>query len=307
MKKSLLGLFLLLSVGAHAAPWQPAVGYRQVPIWPGKPPDSIKVGAETGEVSKDLIGGKPIFGTTNVSIPTMTVYPAKGKNTGVSMVVFPGGGFQMLAMDLEGTEICEWLNSRGITAILLKYRVPHSGEYWEKKLGRHVTPPVFTGLQDAQRTLSLMREHAAEYHIHPHKIGVIGFSAGGYLVAATSTSFDHRAYRPLDKADRQSCRPDFAVAIYPGHLWTGDKMGFNPKVHVSKNTSPTFLLQAENDYVDNVNQALVYYIALKDVKASVEMHLYEKGGHAFGLRPTSDPITRWPSLVETWLHTIKML
>jgi acetyl esterase/lipase len=298
---------LALSGPLAAAPWQPAAGHRQIPIWPGKPPNSLAVGAETVETSKNLIGGKTIVAVKNVSRPTMTVYSPKGKNTGVAVLVFPGGGYQILAMDLEGTEICDWLTSKGITAVLLKYRVPNSGPHWDDRLKRHVVPHTLTALQDAQRTMGLVRLHAAEWHIDPHKVGVLGFSAGGHLVAATSNSFKHRAYPVLDAADRQSCRPDFAVALYPGHLWTGDKMGFNPAIHVTKNTSPTFLLQAENDYVDNVNQALVYYIALKDARVPVEMHLYAEGGHAFGLRPSPHPITRWPRLVETWLHTIGML
>jgi acetyl esterase/lipase len=160
-------------------------------------------------------------------------------------------------------------------------------------------------LQDAQRTVGLVRFHAAEYHIDPHKIGVLGFSAGGHLSAAISTHFDKRLYPPVDAADKESCRPDFAVALYPGHLWIDDKkFELNPDVPVTRRTPPTFLLQAENDPVDNINHSLVYYIALKNAGVPVEMHLYAQGGHAFGLRPTRFPITRWPRLVETWLRTI---
>jgi acetyl esterase/lipase len=160
-------------------------------------------------------------------------------------------------------------------------------------------------LQDAQRTVGLVRFHAAEYHIDPHKIGVLGFSAGGHLSAAISTHFDKRLYPPVDAADKESCRPDFAVALYPGHLWIDDKkFELNPDVPVTRRTPPTFLLQAENDPVDNINHSLVYYMALKNAGVPVEMHLYAQGGHAFGLRPTRFPITRWPRLVETWLRTI---
>ena len=162
-------------------------------------------------------------------------------------------------------------------------------------------------MQDAQRTLGLVRFHAAEWHIDPHKIGVIGFSAGGHMVAAMSTHFDKRLYPAVDAADKESCRPDFAIALYPGHLWYDDKdFELNPNVPVTSNTPPTFLLQAENDPVDNVNHSLVYYIALKNAGVPVEMHLYAEGGHAFGLRRTELPITRWPQLVETWLQTIGM-
>lgn len=170
---------------------------------------------------------------------------------------------------------------------------------------------VFPGggywVQDAQRTLGLVRQHAAQWQIDPHKIGVLGFSAGGHLVAAISTHFERRLYPAVDAADAQSCRPDFAVALYPGHLWIDDdKFELNPDVPVSKHTPPTFLLQAQDDHVDGINQALVYYIALKDAGVPAEMHLYPDGGHAFGLRPTKFAITRWPALVDTWLHTIGM-
>jgi acetyl esterase/lipase len=239
----------------------------------------------------------------------MTVYEPKGNSTGAAVVVFPGGGYKILAIDLEGTEVCDWLASRGLTCVLLKYRVPDSGPHWEEKCKCHVTPRAPLALEDAQRTLGLVRFHAKEWHIDPHEIGVLGFSAGGHLVAAVSTHFYKRAYPPVDAADKESCRPDFAVALYPGHLWMSDehKFALNPDIKVTRQTPPTFLLQAENDNVDNVNQALVYYIALKDAGVPTEMHLYAEGGHAFGLRRTKSPITGWPKLVETWLGTIGMI
>ena len=163
-------------------------------------------------------------------------------------------------------------------------------------------------LEDAQRTVGLVRFHAAEWHIDPHKIGVLGFSAGGHLAAAMSTHFDRRLYPTVDAADKESCRPDFAVALYPGHLGIPrEKFELNPEIHVSGETPPTFLLQAQDDHVDDVNDSLVYYIALKNVGVPVEMHLYPYGGHAFGLRRTESAITGWPQLVETWLRTIGMI
>ena len=163
-------------------------------------------------------------------------------------------------------------------------------------------------LEDAQRTVGLVRARAAEFPIDPHKIGVLGFSAGGHLVADISTHFDKRLYPAVDAADQVSCRPDFAVALYPGHLWiSGGGFALNPDVPVTSRTPPTFLLQAENDPVDSVNNSLVYYIALKKAGVPVEMHLYAEGKHAFGLRPTKFPISRWPELVETWLRTIGMI
>ncbi len=287
------------SLLAQKAGWQPSPGHTQVPIWPGTPPDAqfgppanTETTPEPGEVD-------------NVSRPTMTVYSPKGKNTGAAIIVFPGGGYSVLAIDLEGTEVCDWLTSKGITCVLLKYRVPHTGPQWDGKCKCQINPKAPMALEDAQRTLGLVRFHAAEHQIDPRKIGVLGFSAGGHLVTDISTHFDKRSYPGVDAADKASCRPDFAVVLYPGHLWTSSG-GFklNPDVPVTRQTPPTFLLQAENDPVDSVNNSLVYYIALKNAGVPVEMHLYAEGKHAFGLRRTKFPITRWPELVETWLHTI---
>ena len=304
---------LLAGLRAHAETWQPALGHAQLPIWPGEAPDAQPAaGPEDMKIDKDeFIGGRHVIAVRNVSQPTMTVYSPKEKNSGVAVVVFPGGGYQILAIDLEGTEVCDWLTSRGITCVLLKYRVPNSGHHWDNQLKRHVNPKAPMALQDAQRTIGLVRHHAAEWHIDPHKIGVLGFSAGGHMVAQASTHFG-RAYSPVDAADKQSCRPDFAVALYPGHLWNWDdkqKFELNPDIatRINRETPPTFILQAEDDRVDNVNQALVYYIALKDAGVAVEMHLYAKGGHAFGMRRTELPITDWPQLVETWLHSIGVI
>jgi acetyl esterase/lipase len=191
----------------------------------------------------------------------------------------------------------------------LNYRVPGSGPHYDPQLKRHVEPKAPMALEDAQRTMGLVRFHAAEWHIDPHKIGVLGFSAGGHLVANISTHFDRRLYPAVDAADKKSCRPDFAVAIYPGHMTenTTKEFELNPTIPVGIKTAPTFLLQAEDDHVDGVSQSLVYYIALKNAGVPVEMHLYAQGGHAFGLRSTKFPITSWPHLVETWLRTIRML
>jgi len=245
----------------------------------------------------------------NVAHPTMTVYSPKGKNTGAAVVVFPGGGYVELAIDLEGTEVCDWLTAKGVTCVLLKYRVPRSGQYYDESFRREVEPKAPMALEDAQRTIGLVRFHAAEWHIDPHKIGVLGFSAGGHLVAATSTHFGQRLYQPVDAADQASCRPDFAVAIYPGHLsLAANSFGLNPDIaaHITRQTPPTFLLQNEDDHVDRVEDSLSYYFALKKAGVPVEMHLYAQGGHAFGLRRTKLPVTAWPQLVEAWLSAIGM-
>jgi acetyl esterase/lipase len=235
----------------------------------------------------------------------MTVYAPKAKNTGAAVVVFPGGGYWILAIDLEGTEVCDWLTSKGITCVLLKYRVPGEGLF--PRSGPYPKSPM--ALEDAQRAVGLVRFHAAEWRIDPHRIGVLGFSAGGHLVAAISTHFKKRLYPAVDAADKESCRPDFAVAVYPGHMLENTSKPFelNPYVPVTSQTPPTFLLQAEDDPIDRVENSLYYYAALRKARVPVEMHLYAQGGHAFGLRPTKVPITGWPQLVETWLRTIGMI
>ena len=310
MKHWILVLCVVFTVGrlsAQKAVWQPSPGHTEIAIWPGAAPDAQPVaGPEFAETSgKDFLpGGRPTVGVSNVTRPTMTVYPPTVKNTGAAVVVFPGGGYQVLAIDLEGTEVCDWLTPKGITCVLLKYRVTDVGPY--PKSGPYPESPM--ALEDAQRTVGLVRFHAAEWHIDPHKIGVLGFSSGGHLVAAMSTHFKKRLYPPVDAADKESCRPDFAVAIYPGHLLLGGgKFELNPNVPVTSQTPPTFLLQDEDDHVDNVNDSLVYYIALKKAGVPVEMHLYAQGGHAFGLRRTKFPVTAWPQLVETWLGTLGMI
>ena len=325
---ALCGLFALGSLAAQKEGWQP---HTQVPIWPGAAPDPQPVrGPEVVEPSGNtfLVAGKQVIGVSNVVRPTMTVCSPKGKNTGVAVVIFPGGGYQTLAIDLEGTEACDWLTPQGITCVLLKYRVTDVGPY--PKSGPYPESPM--ALEDAQRAMGLVRLHAAEWHIDPHKIGVLGFSAGGHLVAAISNHFEQRLYAAVDAADKESCRPDFAVPIYPGHLslhaaeWdakqgrkkfviphpehqstTDANLALNPDLHVTNRTPPTFLLQAEDDHVDSVYDSLAYFVALQKAGVPAEMHLYAHGGHAFGLRRTKFPITEWPRLVETWLKTIGMI
>src|SRR5580700_118557 len=327
-------VFAFGGVSAQQTAWQPSRGHTQVPIWPGAVPDAQPVaGPEVAKTTgkEFLVAGRPAVGVSSVSQPTMTVYLPQGKNTGAAVVVFPGGGYMDLAIDLEGTEVCDWLTSKGITCVLLKYRVPGEPGYPKPapypKSGPYPESPM--ALEDAQRTVGLTRFHAAEWHIDPHKVGVLGFSSGGHLSAAMSTHFAKRLYPAVDAADKESCRPDFAVAVYPGHLslpaaeWdakqgvkkfvvrrpaNADKeLSLNPDIPITSQTPTTFLLQAEDDHVDNVDDSLAYYFALKKVGVPVEMHLYAHGGHAFGLRRTELPITGWPELVETWLGMIGMI
>lgn len=307
---TLFGFLAIAATGLRAAnseptsewtvgTWAPPSGLTQVPIWPKGAPDMAGAPKADETISKH-------DGVTNVTIPTVTIFPPKGKNTGVAMLVFPGGGFRVLAMSIEGTEVCDWISSKGITCVLLKYRVPKSDHYWDKDCKCHITPPVPWALQDAQRAVRIVRAKAEELHVDPNKIGVIGFSAGGYLVAQTSNIFVP-TYKRMDSVDDLSSRPDFAIALYPGHLCSRSGDVFDPSFQVTKQTPPTFLLQAWDDPVDNICNSTVYARALSAAGVSAEVHLFAKGGHAFGLRPSPHPISSWPILVDNWLREINVL
>ncbi|MBB6252843.1 alpha/beta hydrolase [Nitrospirillum iridis] len=304
---ALLSLVASAPVLAQTPVWQPPAGQTQTPLWPGAAPDARPLpGPETVRTKPD--GSMTVV--ENVSQPTMTVYPAKGPNTGAAVVVFPGGGFQILAIDLEGTEVCDWLTSKGVTCVVLKYRVPSIPYVWQCDCRPHNLDLSVPSLQDAQRGMRLVRAHAAEWRIDPHKIGVLGFSAGGFLVAEISTHFNDRLYAPVDAADQESARPDFAVAIYPGHLSVAKGgIALNPviKSHITRQTPPTFLLQNGDDHVDRVEDSLSYYMGLKQAGVPVELHAYAQGGHAFGLRPSTLPVSQWPRLVEAWLGTLGVM
>ncbi len=286
---------------AQKPAWQPAPGHTTLNIWPhGAPGVPANLGPEidTTTAKENLIAGKPLVRLGNVSNPALTLYsPPADKNTGAAVVVFPGGGYRILAIDLEGTEVCDWLTSAGITCVLLKYRVPDTGPY----------PKSAAALRDAQRALGIVRSHAAEWHIDPKRIGVLGFSAGAHLAAALSTHFEKRLYDAVDAADQISCRPDFAVIVYPGYLAIAEEnFAPNSEIHPTEQTPPSFIVQTEDDPV-HVENSTVYFLALKNAKVPAEMHLYAQGGHGYGLRRTELPVTAWPQLVETWLHTIQVL
>jgi acetyl esterase/lipase len=293
---------MALPISLHAQPsgWPPSAGHTAIRVWPGAAPGAVEnppAEADTTKPTDNLIAGQRLIRLGNVSVPTLTLYTPKGKNTGAAVVVFPGGGYNILAIDLEGTEVCDWLNTAGVTCVLLKYRVPGTGPY----------PKSAAALQDAQRSLGIVREHAAEWHIDPNRIGVLGFSAGAHLAAALSTHYAERLYDPIDAADKLSCRPDFAVIVYPGYLAIADKnFAPNAEINPTADTPPTFIVQAEDDTV-HVENALVYYQQLKNAKVPAELHIYAEGGHGYGLRRTALPVTTWPQSVETWLQTIKVL
>jgi acetyl esterase/lipase len=294
-------LTLTANLFAQSSGWPPPPGRITLNVWPGPAPGAPAnplPEADTTTAKDNLIAGRPLIRLGNVSVPTLTLYTAKAR-TGASpaVVVFPGGGYSILAIDLEGTEVCDWLTSTGVDCVLLKYRVPNTGPY----------PKSPAALQDAQRAMGLVREHAKEWGIDPKRVGVLGFSAGGHLAAALSTHFDQRLYDPIDAADKLSCRPDFAVVVYPGYLALADKnFAPNPDINPTAETPPTFIVQAEDDPV-HVENAVVYFLALKNAKVPAELHIYAQGGHGYGLRRTTLPVTRWPQAVETWLHTIGVL
>lgn len=302
MRFGLVAAVLVCGVSAlgQQSGWPPAPGHTVLTVWPGTAPDATPAAAPEQDTSKPdegKIAGRALIRLGNVSTPTLTLYPAIGTPTGAGVVVFPGGGYSILAIDLEGTEVCDWLTHRGIACIVLKYRVPNSGPY----------PKSPQALEDAQRALGLVRLHAAEWGIDPHRLGVLGFSAGAHLAAALSTHFAQRLYPAIDAADAQSCRPDFASILYPGYLADESKgFSFSPNLPVTADTPTTFLLQAEDDGA-HVENAVQYFMALKQAKVPAELHIYAEGGHGYGLRRTALPITAWPDLVDTWLKTIKMI
>ena len=255
-------------------------------LWPGK------AQGESGEAKVEKWSGKKGGRMlTDISKPTISIYrPAKEKNTGVAVVIAPGGGYRFLAWDHEGEDVAAWLNSLGITGVLLKYRVPRPAD--------HMSNP----LADAQRALSMVRTNAKKWDLDAKRIGMLGFSAGGHLTAHAATNFDKRAYEPIDEADKASCRPDFAIVIYPGGVVNrNDKEKLSPEIRVSKETPPTFLAQSNDDGVGPENSA-VLYLALKKAGVPAELHIYAVGGHGYGLRPSKNPCSQWPKRCEEWLR-----
>lgn len=304
MSKRLLFVAAIVAFSAslygQQSGWPPSPSHHTLPLWPGAAPGeaaNMSPEADTTTAKDNLVAGKPVIRLGNVSTPTLTLYTPQGQNFGAAVVVFPGGGYRILAMDLEGTEVCDWLNAAGITCLLLKYRVPYAGSDHKS----------VAALQDAQRALGVARLHAAEWHIDPNRIGVLGFSAGGHLAAEISNHFEKRAYDAIDDADKLSCRPDFAVLVYPAYLaLENQNFALNPDTQPSANTPPTFIVQAEDDPV-HVESAVVYFMALKNAKVPAELHIYAQGGHGYGLRRSALPVTTWPESVETWLRTIHVL
>jgi acetyl esterase/lipase len=294
IRKNVFALVLALAITAPA--FSQSV---TMPLWPGTPPGAPNVATgqqehDTTKSTDNMIAGKRVARTGFVSKPTLAFYPAPpSKNTGAVVVVFPGGAYQVLAYDLEGTEVCDWLNGIGVNCALVKYRVPNAGPF----------PKYKQDLADAQRAVRLVREHATEWQIDPHRVGVLGFSAGGHLAAVLGAHASDPIYSPIDAADKLDARPDFTLLIYPGYLELDDTHTLRLEVKPVALTPPTFLIQAEDDPV-KVENAWLYYEALKQAKVPAELHLFANGGHGYGLRPTRLPVTHWPDLAATWLHTL---
>jgi acetyl esterase/lipase len=294
-------LALRLAIALLAALSSAQAAPEPIALWPkGAPGEKgdLPPEADTTKPKDGLVAGKPVIRLGNVSNPTITIFaPPADKATGAAVLVCPGGGYHILAMDLEGTEVCEWLNSIGVTAVLLKYRVPaHAGQE------KYAAP-----LQDAQRALGLIRQRAGEWQIDPKRVGCLGFSAGGHLAAALSTNSDRRTYEALDEADQQSCRPDFTILIYPAYLTVKEQAdAIAPELKISATTPPTFLAQSQDDSV-RVESSIFYYLALKNAKVPAELHLYPTGGHGYGLRASSHNVTTWPARAADWLRALALL
>ena len=261
----------------------------------GAPNEQISL-KEKQHNNGNKIGGKTVLRITDVSTPTLTIYPAKADlATETAIIVCPGGGYNILAYDLEGTEICEWLNNQGITACLLKYRVPRR----TNRL-KHEAP-----LEDLQQAIRYIRIHANNLHIKSNQIGVIGFSAGAHLAAMASNCFTTKSDSAIEAKESINCRPDFCMLIYPAYL-DGTNFQVAKDIHVSSETPPTFLIQAEDDE-NYINSSLFYYYALKANKVPAELHLYSSGGHGYGIRNTAHPVNECPYRAITCLSNLGLL
>jgi len=272
---------------------------QTLPLWPNGTPEPTRITGPEHDATTPTdakVAGRVLLHLTDVAKPTLAVYPtSSSSNPSPAILVFPGGGYKILAYDLEGTEVCTWLNSVGVTCILVKYRVPFDAHF----------PASTEDLEDAQQAMRLTRANAAAWHIDPKRIGVLGFSAGAHLAAVLSNHADFIS--PNVPASTIDAKPAFAFIIYPGYLATPPALDkLDPDINPTAATPPTFLLQAENDPV-HVENVLVYFKALKDLKVPAELHIFAEGGHGYGLRPTDLPITHWPDLATTWLHTIHIL
>lgn len=296
-------VWLALALGLAMAADNPLV----VDVWPGAVPDeSGDIGPEKARMSPELDRKQvevtePTQLITGVSKPTITIYrPPKGKETGTAMLICPGGGYWDLYWQLEGEEVATWLNSIGVTGIILKYRVPRRPD--EPK-----GEPARRPLQDAQRAMSLVRSKAGEWNIDPQRIGIVGFSAGGHLAIATATSFEKRTYDPVDDVDKVSCRPDFTIPVYSGYLKAKDKDELAAGLSVPSNTPPIFLVHGGADLISPPENSVFMYLALKQAGVPAELHIYAGAAHDFGVRTNDQPYSKWTATCADWLRNQKLL
>ena len=274
---------------------------KVIDLWPaGAPGDKAEVGAEADmtKPNEGMVAGRRVMRLGNVTKPSITIMKAPDeKNTGATVVIFPGGAYNILAWDLEGTEVAEWLNQNGVNAAIVKYRVP-------KRAGREMYEAP---LQDAQRAVGLVRANAKEWALDPERIGILGFSAGGHLSATLAAHVEERTYPKADAADEVSCAPNFMLLIYPAYLSLkdeGDKI--NPSVKVTPKHPTTFIIITQNDPVRPEN-ALAYYLELTKNKVPSELHIYPTGGHGYGLRESKELATTWPARAIDWMRANKIL
>ncbi len=292
------GLIFGLLCGSAAWPADPLV----LDVWPGATPGDVGVkDKESSRTYQSALIGAPTRLITNVTRPTVTIYsPPAGKNNGTAMLICPGGGYHDLFWELEGEEVAAWLNSQGMTGIILKYRCP-------RRPGDVKGEPPLGPLLDAQRAVSLVRSQSANWGIDPARIGMVGFSAGGHLALATATSFEKRMYEPIDDVDKVSCRPDFAVLCYSGYLKAKDKDELSPGIVIPSNTPPIFLAHSTDDSISNVEHSVIMYLALKRAKVPAELHVYATGEHDFGVRQNEKLPSSWPNLCVAWLRSQSLL
>lgn len=271
-------------------------------LWPGKAPGDAGIDAEeTTKIYESPILGGPTRLITNVTKPTISVFsPPAEQNTGTAMIICPGGGYHALFWELEGEEVAAWLNARGMTGIILKYRCP-------RRPGDVKGEPPLGPLLDAQRAVSLVRSRAKEWNINPERIGMVGFSAGGHLALATATSFDQRAYEPIDTIDQTNCRPDFAVMCYSGYLKSNDGDKVSSGIRIPSDTPPIFLAHSADDEISNPEHSLFMFLALRRAKVPAELHIYASGDHDFGVRENDKLPSSWTGLCLKWLSSRDLL
>jgi acetyl esterase/lipase len=295
---STLCLFVSLFVAQSASAAEPLV----VELWPGKTPGDLGIkGEENIRTYESKLIGAPTRLITNVTKPTLTIYsPPADKNNGTAMLICPGGGYHDLFWELEGEEVAAWLNSLGMTGIILKYRCP-------RRPGDVKGEPPLGPLLDAQRAVSLVRSRSTEWGIDPKRIGMVGFSAGGHLALATATSFEKRTYEPIDKVDEVSCRPDFAVLCYSGYLKAKDKDEIATGIRIPAGTPPIFLAHSSDDSISNAEHSVFMYLALQRAKVPAELHIYATGEHDFGVRQNEKLPSTWTHLCVNWLRSRDLL